>query len=567
MIAPARPPQRVMAILQLTRIGDIVQTAQAFEGFREAHPDIRLIFIGRKQYAKPVEFLLNENFDHVYYIDQLRITRPPLNRITLDDSILAAKEQIDAINSENIDVLINLSFSKTSSYLAPLIKATHKLGHNRDDLDNLIIKDQWSQFVYSNVMGSTLAPYNLVDVYKRIAGYSLIPTKYLSNVREANTIDNIIVHPFASSVKKQWSATKWSNLLLNLLNENPNITITMVGAEGDRPKAEQILSASFLDRHSNRIINRTGKTRIKDVFESFNSKVLFIGHDSLISHLASYKSIPSLIISLGPVRPHETTSYGNQSIAVAPRLDCFPCPATATCAGLECHKEISEKIVSYLAKSKIINQELTTENLQADLPDLLLSKVNIYRSNMLDGHGQYLEEISGNNPSAENIMRTLFTIMWNFVISDIDLDSSIPYVSEGVGQKLKPYFQGLASLYELNEFGITYSDYILKESQSAAPSLENIREYGAKLNEIDKLQLLLTRSYPMLSPIINHFHIKKGFMPGKGVHELAQSSLLTYHEANNAVGALHDLLQNCFELNGILPKAAQSSAEHLGPDN
>ena len=96
---------------------------------------------------------------------------------------------------------MNLSFSKSSSYLCSLIDSGTKYGPYYGEKLNLIINDKWSQFLYSNVLRGPLSPFSLVDIYGKILGI-----KKISRLKETNQIrkDIIVVHPFASLPRKMW---------------------------------------------------------------------------------------------------------------------------------------------------------------------------------------------------------------------------------------------------------------------------------------------------------------------------------------------------------------------------
>ena len=66
--------QPTIALLQLTRIGDLVQTVQAVQSFKKSHPNYRLILVARAQFAKPLNFILEKYFDKVYVIDTTSIS-------------------------------------------------------------------------------------------------------------------------------------------------------------------------------------------------------------------------------------------------------------------------------------------------------------------------------------------------------------------------------------------------------------------------------------------------------------------------------------------------------------
>ena len=56
-------------IVQLTRIGDIIQTYQAASQTLQQRDDVEFHLLCRKAYGKPLDFMLGNVFDKVTYID------------------------------------------------------------------------------------------------------------------------------------------------------------------------------------------------------------------------------------------------------------------------------------------------------------------------------------------------------------------------------------------------------------------------------------------------------------------------------------------------------------------
>ena len=66
-------PLATLAIVQLTRFGDLLQTAQAIEELKRNNPEYRVVLIARSQFAKPLDFILKKSFDKIYYLDTKKI--------------------------------------------------------------------------------------------------------------------------------------------------------------------------------------------------------------------------------------------------------------------------------------------------------------------------------------------------------------------------------------------------------------------------------------------------------------------------------------------------------------
>lgn len=155
-----------LAIIQLTRFGDLLQTAQAVEELKRNHPGYRVVLIARTQFSKPLDFILKNIFDKTYHLDTRKIFDNS-EVVGVSSALDHLNSFINEIASERIEILINLSFSKSSAYLSSLIKSQHKIGMYFDFNNKLQINDKWSQFVFSTVTRGPLNPYSLVDLFKK----------------------------------------------------------------------------------------------------------------------------------------------------------------------------------------------------------------------------------------------------------------------------------------------------------------------------------------------------------------------------------------------------------------
>lgn len=291
-----------IAILQLTRIGDLVQTVQAVRNFKNSHPNYRMVLIARSQFAKPLKFVLNKYFDAIHTLDTQSIFQDHHTN-GLSKSLSGINSFLNELKAEKIDALINLSFSKSSSYLSSLIPAQHKIGSFHDFNNKVQINDKWSQILYSTVMRGSLNPFSLVDLFKNIIGIKHTESTQATSV-DLNSRSNLIVlHPFASSERKTWKADKWVEVIYKTLKDNDKCTITIVGAKNEVLKSHVITENPLLKPFSNRLLNLTGKTSVEELSSVISTAKLFVGHDSMVGHLAALNSTPTLTISLGNVRP------------------------------------------------------------------------------------------------------------------------------------------------------------------------------------------------------------------------------------------------------------------------
>lgn len=543
---------KTLAILQITRLGDLLQTVHAIKDVKQTCKKLRLILVARKQFAKPLNFLISRYFDKIIYLDMRPCTLK--NNASLSDIRKNLQATLHEIGQENIDVLVNLSFSKSSSYLCSLIKSSHYLGPISDHAEKLSICDKWSQFVYSTVMQGALNPFSLTDIFRHIVGAKgespFIKQKNLP-------IKQIIIHPFASIDKKKWKSDKWSEIISKTAKDNPNLIIKIVGSPEERTFAEQILSAPIVKNviqqtqktsaianiKDGQIQNLTGKSSLEELFSMMTSDTLFIGHDSSIGHLAALAGIPTITIALGPVRAHETTPYSQTAYTLAPRTACHPCFPSDDCNFFQCHADIPYQIVCSAIKQFIDESRITKEFLLTKNSAFHLNAVKLYRASYPDNRTQFLTDILEENSSTTDTFRTMYRILWSYFLEEHEENLQFPKLGDNRYQELLHYLSGTRQLYELAEFGKKYSQYILEEISSKNPNLQSIKDYSFKIDEIDKLHKTLKTSYPLLGPLIDFFLVARSNLPGDNIVGLSESSFLSYTNSGILSSVLYELIE------------------------
>ena len=510
-----------IGIIQMTRLGDLIQTAQAIETLKSTHPNYRVVLIARSQFARPLNFLLTKYFDQIYTLDTNTLFQDAQTQ-GLSKPLNGLNSFLNELKAEKFDVLINLSFSKSSSHLASVIPALHKVGSYHDHNNKVVMHDKWSQMLYSTVMRGALNPYSLVDLFKNIIGIKATePTRSVNaSLPRANMI---VVHPFASSERKAWKAEKWVEVIYKTLKENEKQTVTIVGAKNEMLKAQVITENPLLKQFSSRLLNVTGKTSLEELSQVVASAKLFVGHDSMVGHLAAINNTPSLTISLGNVRPHETTPYQKNAYNLAPRTKCFPCFPSDDCAYTQCHHDIPYQLVSNIIKQLSSGGEIDAEWIKSANSSFHLSSVNFYRSRFQNGYFT-LDSLIDAHLDISDIFRTLYKITWSFVLSNVEDNHAFPKLTPSTHRDLLDAMTGLQHLFELSEFGQKYSRYILEEISSATPSIAKIKEFSKKIDEIDHLQSMVQKTSPYLAPIIDYFTVRKGNLFGDNIVKLTESS-------------------------------------------
>lgn len=536
-----------ICLVQLTRIGDIVQTLQAVRYFRYEHPGIRIIIVAREQFYKPIAFLADGIFDAVYLLraqDYLK-----------EDYHSNLRNFVNKVSEESIDVLINFSYSKSSSFLCSLIQARSKLGPFYNTKSKIVINDSWSQYIYSNVLGGPYNPFSLVDLYKRVVG---VKNKYRPsiNINELKE-KKIIIHPFASDEKKKWKSQKWTEIIYKTLKDLEAYEVVLVGSKEDEIAAREITESALLNKYKNRLRSLVGTSDLEGVYQELKNCHLFIGHDSVVGHLASFADCKSLTVSLGPVRPHETTPYGNKSFCITSNTKCRPCYPDTKCDFFQCHVDIPYQLICETIRLLINNTDLTSEVVKKHISPFHLANACIYKGEMTEANLFRLKFLTGQgNVRSHDVIKPLYRSIWNFALSSLEEEASIPEISKENYEAFIDHSNGIKQLFELCQFGKKYCEGILKEVSASSPELKKIKDHSDKIDEIDELLNILKSRYPMIAPIVNYHLIMKSNIAGINIVELAENTFVTFETLAGHTAALFEL---CELTSGEFKASFQSS--------
>lgn len=556
---PIEPLAKTMAFLQLTRIGDILQTIQVVQELREHRPELRLIFIGREKFAKPLKFLLDQVFDKSYYLNPYHFDKK--DKASLQGYLLGQKEFINEISAQNIEVLVNLSFSRTSAHLAKIIKANHKLGLVTQDDGLDLATDKWSQYTHSSVQTGSFNAFSLVDIYRMIVGVHYNPP---AQARKAHQRDSkeIVIHPFSSHRKKNWKPEKWVEIIYKTLKTHDEYRIHLVGAKSDLDAAEKILSHPLLKSFKDRIFQHAGKQNIEYVWNLICDSALFIGHDSMVGHLAALARTQSLTLSLGTVRPYETTPYTVGSYSLAPRTKCFPCFPSDSCELLQCHSDISYHLVCDSIDQLLQTGEVDFDKTNKNINSFHLATAEIYKTIKTEANLLSLKNINHDSaPSMKHVVQGIGRIVWLFMLQEAEEEMSFFHLNEKTIIDINVQMDGLKNLNQLCEFGKKYCRYILEEIASPTVDMTKLKDYSTKLDEIDQMSNSLLKIYPALRPIVSFLAIQKSCLAGDNIVQMSESAYLAYDRGSVLSKLFSELLSNNIQHSVNKYKKAQQTRQ------
>lgn len=530
-----------VCVIQFTRVGDILQTYQSLLNVDRGN--INFILVARKRFAQPIEQLLKNVFGQIIYFD----TEEIFEGFDLKNTQDRLASFVNQINDCKLDLLVNLSFSPSSGYLASMIQSQIKFGLSYDSRNQTIVPDKWSQYIYSNVLTGSYNSFSLVDLFAMMIGNN---GKRIAESSTATKENAIVIHPFASTQKKKWKTLRWAELIHYLFENDKQIQVYLVGAPDEQKASEDIVNTPLLFKYRNRIVNKCGKTSISEVNDIVAKSKLFIGHDSMIGHLAAINNVRALTISLGTVRPEETSPYNVRNLVFVPQTKCFPCKVEQACESFECHADINFKIVGKFAVEILQDENVEYESVVDKLPkNLFYSSCRVYESFLTEQNLYRLKEVTQSSTTVKSVLKDVSRITWLYFHEELEEKNGLPFIDIQTKQEVKKYLNGISHLYELSEFGKKYAKYILEELTQESPSTEKLRKYSEQIDEVDSLQRSLKKPFPELSPILDYFAVMRANTAGESLVEITTNTFFLYNDASLICSIFYELLEKVMNQN------------------
>lgn len=532
-----------LAIVQLSKQDDLILTAKAIEDFKRTHPQMRTILVCHAKEIQGIEFLFENCIDQIYPIDLNKLVHSQLTA-GLKGSFYSLNETITQLNNEQLDVVVNLSQNQTAAYFMSLIEAKFRVGPYMTKENSIFVEDKWSQILRTSVLRGNLNPYNIVDLYRNIIGLKSQPLLTTQDLGRENTI---IINPFSMNEKAGWRPEKWVEVIYKTLKDNKDVNVKIVGERIHHLKSQLLIENPLLKQFTTRVENFTGKLSNKQFLDMIKPAKVFLTHQSKMSQLASFSTTPTILVSLGTSNHIETSPYNNNTYIVSPNIDCYPCAENKSCTTLECHHDIPYQAVVSLTQMLVKNGEITTKQIFEQITSFHLKSIAIEKSSITSQ--QTLKRLDKGLNETNEAMRSIYNLAWSFVINDTEVKLDSLRLTEQSQRDFENAVGALEYFYELSEFGKKYSRYILEEMAAKSPSIESIKKYSNKIDEIDQFQKMIINRSRLLSPLIEYHSMRKAYLIGENIVDLTESSFFAFEEASQLSSVLFELMQMTLQQN------------------
>lgn len=349
---------RQVLILNMTRMGDLVQMGTLLARLHEEWPGVAIDLVVDRRFA-PVASLLTGLREIVAYdfhalIDDSRAAVKSVAALYND-----AASWIRPLAARRYDRIVNLTFNRPSALLASYIDAPDIRGARSAWDGQSVIDNHWMAYFTDMHHFRALNRFNLVDVYalggSGIGSFAPLSVKVTTAANEwAERFlsasphapkEWIAVQAGASDVMKAWRPEYFGRTMAQM-SQQWDGGIILIGTPAEQDTIAQVVRVYREAGGRCPLLNAAGQTTLEQLVGLLAKCRLLLTNDTGPMHLAVGVQTPVIDLSVGHVDFRETGPYGPGHWVIQPELDCAPCGFDQVCAHQTCKDRLPVTMVA-----------------------------------------------------------------------------------------------------------------------------------------------------------------------------------------------------------------------------
>jgi ADP-heptose:LPS heptosyltransferase len=532
---------RRIAIVNLTRLGDLLQTSPTIAGLRRMHPGASITLVAEKNFAEVCEAIPGVDRVHRLDLDQLgcMLLGGP-SRVA--EAHHAVRGWVEELRAERFDLALNFSSSRMSAVLLGLLGVPDVGGWSMTRDGHRAIRTPWARLFAATCLNRRVAPFNLVDSYRGVAGCLGTPSGGLSftigdrarasvaALLQGNGIEEdarvIALQLGASRDSRQWPIGSFARVAQQLGSDNH--AIVLVGGGGERARAEELLQAC--GPGAARVVDLCGRTSIAELGALLERSRLLVTGDTGPMHMAAATRTPVVGLFFGPALPFDTGPYGEDHVVLHAGVPCAPCDHAVSCLDPFCRRTLAPELVAAVARARLAGD---WPALDAVATRAGSGAVRLYRTGF-DARGLFeCRALGAVAERPEDHLRRAYRATWLAMLEGVPLPPGWPSGLDA---------GAFDALRDLAGEGRRVAGRLAERADGAAVAFAEIERLGRELETLDRDIAEHGRIRPEVAVLTQMFAFEKETMPGETLAELGRESARLYHQLERSAGSMQALL-------------------------
>lgn len=339
-------------ILNITRMGDLVQMGALLKRLQEEWPGAAVDLVVDRQFA-PVAYMLSGLREIIAYDFHALIDE---SRACVKDTVVLYREVATwagGLSQRRYDRIVNLTFNRPSALLAEYVGAPDIRGARSAWDGGTVIENPWMAYFTDIHQIRRINRFNLVDVYamggSRPGAFAplhvALPTESVDWARRfllgPDGLDRtwIAVQAGASDVMKAWRPQHFG-VTLARFSKQWDGGILFIGSSSEQDTIAKVIRTYREAGGRSTIKNAAGNTTLAQLVALLADCRLLLTNDTGPMHLAVSVQTPVIDLSVGHVDFQETGPYGPGHWVMQPDLECAPCGFEQVCSHHACKERL-----------------------------------------------------------------------------------------------------------------------------------------------------------------------------------------------------------------------------------
>jgi ADP-heptose:LPS heptosyltransferase len=308
-------------IIQLAKLGDLIQSIPLINDLNEDYPAAEICLLHSEVFSECANFIRNitplpVNLDKIIKFED--------NAYKLNNSPESAS-LINFLNESHFDKVINLNSTSVASGLLQKLNTPDKSGFGANNQQNQELLDLLISFMKNR----NLSVLNLSDAFRKLHKNNY-NQDYWQKDHPLKDSKDIIIQLGSRNSKRNPSLSFFASLSDKLLQNGYNIVFS--GVKSESPLADECIKKM---NYKSSVKNLTGKTSLSELHYLISQAKLLITGDTGTMHLAGLTNTEILALLGGSAYPFETMVYSSNAKAYLKTDDTcplYPCPEFYNCS-------------------------------------------------------------------------------------------------------------------------------------------------------------------------------------------------------------------------------------------
>jgi GT2 family glycosyltransferase/ADP-heptose:LPS heptosyltransferase len=351
-------------VIQLARMGDVVQSLPLLERLRTNHPNDIITLL--------VDAPLVALFERLSGID--RVCGFPMEEawIRARESNISGQLEwwnsaLDQLLQERFDQVTVLNYFQLAVTMGDMFRASRRKGYHLSEDRRQIIRPIPLNLLFASVRHRPWARWHLADMYAALAESPEMSTKAAgqiinwSQTQNSDAAANVTIGMVigAGDPKRLLTTESHADIVHQIL-ANSDCQIILFGGPSEQKRQHQILT-SLDDGDRKNVVAKAGEIPLEELPYRLMECDLVIGPDTGPLHIAAWGGVPTLGLYFSSASVYQTGPYGRNCWVIDSIVPCRTCKEEEPCHRNQCRSQLTASAVSDMA-SRILQGTFDHDN-------------------------------------------------------------------------------------------------------------------------------------------------------------------------------------------------------------